>query len=67
MITEQELAVLIQQAFDMFSDVQVDPAVARAQQAQMIAAAISQYVIGRVVLVTGVQPGGGTAPGTVTE
>lgn len=66
-ISKQELAALIKQALDDDSDVVVNPAVARQNQANKIADAIEQYVIGRLVTVTGVTPGGGTAAGTVSS
>lgn len=64
-ITTGQLAELIQAAFDADSDSQVEPAEARARQAQKIAQAIEAYVVGRNVQVTGVQPGAGTAPGLI--
>lgn len=66
MIDENELADLIQEAFDMFSQVQCDPAEARELQAKKIANAISQFVIGRTATVTGTSVSGGTVTGTAT-
>ncbi len=66
-ITKQQLAALIKQAMDDDSDnPDVTPAQARQNQADKLANAIEQYVIGRLVTVTGVTPGSGTAPGTIT-
>lgn len=66
-ITKAELAALIKKAFDDDSDnPDVTPAQARQNQADKLANAIEQYVIGRLVTVTGVTPGSGTAPGTIT-
>lgn len=64
MIDEQQLAELIEQAFDMFSDVEVDPDYARQKQAEMIAAAVAQFVIGRETVVTGTSVSGGAVTGT---
>lgn len=66
-ITKAELAALIKKAFDDDSDnPDVTPEQARQNQATKIADAIEAYVLGRLVTVTGVTPGSGTAPGTIT-
>lgn len=66
-ITKQQLADLIKKAMDDDSDnPDVTPAQARQNQANKIADAIELYVIGRLVTVTGVTTGSGTAPGTIT-
>lgn len=66
MIDEQQLAQLIQEAFDMYSDVQCEPSEARQQQALKIAQAISQFVIGRTATVVGTSATGGAVTGTAT-
>lgn len=66
MINETQLANLIQEAFDMYSEVECDPATARTQQALKIASAISQFVIGRTATVTGTSVSGGAVTGTAT-
>jgi len=66
-ISEVELGDRIEYAFDLYSDVQVSPEIARREQADMIANAIAQFVIGRNVTVNGVQIGGGTATGIIIE
>lgn len=63
-ITKQQLKERIQQAFDMFSNVEVEPANAREQQAQKIADAIELYVVGRETIVTGTSASGGPVTGT---
>ena len=65
-ITKEALAQMIKAALDDGSDVEVDPAQARADQADKIATAIEAYVMGRIVTVAGVTPGSGTAMGTIT-
>lgn len=65
-ITKEALAQMIKAALDDGSDVEVDPAQARADQADKIATAIETYVMGRIVTVAGVTPGSGTAMGTIT-
>lgn len=64
MIDVAELARLIQEAFDMYSDVEVDPATARQQQALKIAQTVSQFVVGRKTVVTGTSVSGGAVTGT---
>lgn len=64
MINEQQLADLIEAALDTYSDVVVDPALARKKQAEMIAAAVAQFVIGRETVVTGMSVSGGAVTGT---
>lgn len=65
-ITKEALAQMIKTALDDGSDVEVEPAQARADQANKIATAIEAYVMGRIVTVAGVTPGSGTAMGTIT-
>lgn len=65
-ITKEVLAQMIKAALDDSSDVEVDPAQARADQADKIATAIEAYVMGRIVTVAGVTPGSGSAAGTIT-
>lgn len=65
MISQEELEELILEAFDEESDVEVEPAQARKNQAKKISQAIAMFVIGRQVIVTGVTPGSGTTTGTV--
>lgn len=65
-ITKEALAQMIKAALDDSSDVVVEPAQARADQADKLATAIEAYVIGRVVTVAGVTPGSGAATGTIT-
>lgn len=57
---------MIKTALDDSSDVVVDPAQARADQANKLADAIDAYVMGRLVTVVGVTPGSGSAAGTIT-
>lgn len=57
---------MIKAALDESSDVVVDPAQARADQADKIATAIETYVMGRIVTVVGVTPGSSSAAGTIT-
>ncbi|PKP26195.1 MAG: hypothetical protein CVU03_05010 [Bacteroidetes bacterium HGW-Bacteroidetes-2] len=64
MIDQAQLALLIKQALDNVSQVEIDPAVARQQQANAIAAAVAQFVIGRQTLVTGTSASGGPVTGT---
>lgn len=64
-ITTQELAELIQAAFDEDSDRVINPAQARARQAQKIALAIEKFVVDRDVIIVGVQTGPSTATGKV--
>lgn len=63
-ITEAQLANLIKEAFDFDSDKDVNPAEARQRQANKIAAAVSQFVIGRTTTVTGTSATGGAVTGT---
>ncbi len=64
MITEQQLAQKIEDAYDVVSgDSTIDPEVARKQVAQEIAAAIAQFVIGRQT--TGVSSDGATVTTTI--
>lgn len=63
-ITEAQLANLIKDAFDADSDTQVNPAEARQRQAEKIANAIKQYVVGRQTVVTGSSATGGPVTGT---
>lgn len=64
MIDETTLANLILQAFDAYSDVAVDPQTARQKQAEMIASAVAQFVIGRQTVVTGTSVSGGAVTGS---
>lgn len=64
MIDVQQLAALIEEAFDMYSDVNVDPATARQQQALKIAQAVNDFVVGRTTVVTGTSISGGAVTGT---
>lgn len=57
---------MIKAALDDGSDVEIEPARARTEQANKIADAIDAYVMGRIVTVTGVTPGSGAAAGTIT-
>ena len=66
MIQVNELAQLIQEAFDSYSDVQCNPQEARQQQALKIAQAISQYVIGRTATVVATTAVGMAVTGTAT-
>jgi hypothetical protein len=63
-ITEQQLADLIEAAFDAESDTVVDPAGARRRQAEKIAAAVKQFVVGRETVITGTSVSGGPVTGT---
>lgn len=63
-ITEAQLAAFIQDAFDTYSDVEVDPREARREQAKKIAAAVAQFVIGRTTIVTGTTATGVAVTGT---
>lgn len=65
-ITKEVLAQMIKAALDDSSDVEVDPAQARADQANKIADAIEAYVMGRIVTVAGVTPGPAAATGAIT-
>lgn len=62
-ITQSQLADLIKQAFDNESDVKVTPSEARQRQAEKIAGAIAQFVIGRTTTVTGTSATGGPITG----
>lgn len=66
-ITEQELADLLEEAYDLESDNNVNPEQARRRIAEKQAAAIAQFVIGREVEVPGVQSGTSVATGIVLE
>lgn len=63
-ITKAQLANLIKEAFDFDSDKEVSPAEARQRQADKIADAVSQFVIGRTTTVTGTSATGGAVTGT---
>jgi hypothetical protein len=65
-ITKAQLANLIKEAFDFDSDKEVSPAEARQRQADKIADAVSQFVIGRTTTVTGTSATGGVVTGTGT-
>lgn len=65
-ITKAQLATLIKEAFDFDSDKEVNPAEARQRQADKIADAVSQFVIGRTTTVTGTSATGGAVTGTGT-
>lgn len=62
-ITKQQLAQTIKEAFDYDSDREVNPAEARKRQADKIAQAIADYVVGRETLVTGTSATGGPVTG----
>lgn len=64
MITEQQLAVLLEEAYDVESDSEVNPAEARQRIAQKQAAAVAQFVQGRQTVVTGTSSDGATVTGT---
>lgn len=66
-MNQQQLANLILEADNAVSNLEIDPATARTARANALAAAIYAFVHSKQVLVTGVQPGGGTAVGTITE
>lgn len=66
-ISEAELADRIEFAFVSYSQTPVDPVVARGAQADLIASAIADFVIGRNVTVPGVQSGGSVATGEIIE
>lgn len=63
-ITKAQLANLIKEALDFDSDKEVNPADARQRQADKIADAVSQFVIGRTTTVTGTSATGGVVTGT---
>lgn len=64
-ITQAQLAAKIKAAFDFDSDkVGVSPAEARQRQANEIAEAVAQFVIGRETQVTGTSATGGAVTGT---
>lgn len=63
-ITEQQLAKVIQDAFDFDSDRDVNPAEARQRLAEKIAAGVAEYVVGRTTTVTGSSATGGPVTGT---
>lgn len=65
-LTQAQLSAAIKAAMDAQSNSsEINPAEARQQEADAIAAAIAAFVQGRAVVVIGVQPGGGTANGIV--
>lgn len=65
-LTQAQLAAQIKNTLDSLSNnPNTDPVAAREQTANALAASIAAFVQGRTVLVTGVQPGGGVANGTV--
>jgi len=72
--TQQELAQELEAIYDGVSDIDVDPAAARATIAQQTAQAIANFVIGRTITVdtfeatdaTG-SPIAGTATGTIDD
>ena len=63
-ITKAQLANLIKEALDFDSDKVVNPAEARQRQADKIADAVSQFVIGRQTTVTGTTVTGIAVTGT---
>lgn len=64
MISEAQLAILLESAYDAESDLEVNPAEARQRIAQKQAQAIAQFVQGRTTVVTGVSSDGATITGT---
>ncbi len=65
-ITQAQLSKKIQNAMDFKSDdPEVDINEARKYLADELAEAVAQFVISRKTAITGVQPGGGTAIGTI--
>ncbi|MGY0426006.1 MAG: hypothetical protein ACWIPI_04135 [Polaribacter sp.] len=64
MITEAQLADLLEQAYDVEADAGVTPEQARRRFAEKQAAAIAQFVIGRTTTVTGVASDGAIVTGT---
>lgn len=63
-ITEQQLATLLQEAFDFDSDKEVNPAEARKRLAEKIASGVAKYIVGRTTTVTGSSATGGAVTGT---
>lgn len=64
-ITEAQLAQKIKTAFDFDSDKEgIKPEEARQRQANEIAAAVAQFVIGRTTTITGTSATGGPVTGT---
>lgn len=64
-ITQAQLAAKIKAAFDFDSDkAGVKPEEARQRQANEIAEAVAQFVIGRTTTVTGTSATGGAVTGT---
>jgi hypothetical protein len=66
MITEAQLANLLEQAYHVEADIAVTPEQARRRIAEKQAAAVAQFVIGRTTTVTGVASDGATVTGTGT-
>ena len=64
MITEAQLADLLEQAYDVEADAGVTPEQARRRFAKKQAAAIAQFVIGRTTTVVGTSVTGGAVTGT---
>jgi len=64
MISEAQLASLLESAYDAESDLEVNPAEARQRIAQKQAQAIAQFVQGRNTIVTGTSSDGATVTGT---
>ncbi|HCY81546.1 MAG TPA: hypothetical protein DHV22_08080 [Xanthomarina gelatinilytica] len=64
MISEAQLAILLEEAYDVESDSEVNPAEARQRIAQKQAEAIAQFVQGRQTIVTGTSSDGATVAGT---
>ncbi|WP_438710866.1 hypothetical protein ACSTS3_19705 [Aquimarina muelleri] len=64
MITEAELANLLEQAYDVEADAGATPEEARRRFAEKQAAAITQFVVGRTTTVTGIASDGATVTGT---
>lgn len=64
MITEAQLANLLEVAYDTESDKEVNPSEARRRIAEKQAQAIALFVQGRDTVVTGVSSNGGTVTGT---
>ncbi|KAB8153427.1 hypothetical protein EZY14_009345 [Kordia sp. TARA_039_SRF] len=57
MMTQEELAIGLQQIYDQESDIDVDPQEARQRIAEAQAQLIAQFVIGRTTVVTGTVAG----------
>lgn len=63
--TKEQLKEKIEAAFDAEADQVVTVADARERIAQKIADAVNDFIVGRPVLVNGVQPGSGAVTGNI--